>query len=236
MTVICMTPRSGSSYLGSVLRENGFGTTQEHFRIVGGSLERDAEKLKGKSYEGYFREKVQRLTENGYFSVKLDWPQFVPLYFSSVFATYLNNANFVYLTRSDILAQAISRYVATVTGYFHTTNEGGVQEGVVPFDYEGIRKHLDYLVTMQGDWERFFASEGLLPVRITYEEVATNPTEAFAKIAQAIGAPVPENVVTKTEFGVTRTSENERLRKAFVAEHRQRMRKGAAALAGRMLT
>lgn len=79
---------------------------------------------------------------------------------------------------------------------------------------------------MQGDWERFFASEGLSPVRITYEQVASNPTAAFAKIAEAAGSPMPETIITQTEFGVTRTSKNAHLREAFIEEHRRRMHNG----------
>jgi len=77
MVVICMTPRSGSSYLGSVLKENGIAHTQEHFRIAGGFLERDAAALHEKTYEAYFRKKVENLTgASGFFAVKCDWPQY----------------------------------------------------------------------------------------------------------------------------------------------------------------
>ncbi|MBJ3776703.1 Stf0 family sulfotransferase [Acuticoccus mangrovi] len=226
ITVVCMTPRSGSGYLGSILRENGFGPTREHFRIVGGALERDAAKIKRKSYEEYFRNKVQQRTENRNFTVKLGWPQFAPIYYSGVFSFYLRDATYIYLTREDIISQAISRYIANETGYFHTPDKGDSQNDLVHFDYNGIRKHLEFLVEMQGDWERFFASEGLSPVRITYEQVASNPTAAFAKIAEAAGSPMPETIITQTEFGVTRTSKNAHLREAFIEEHRRRMHNG----------
>lgn len=222
--VICMTPRSGSTYLGSVLSANGIANVQEHFRIQGGAIERDAEKLNQKTYETYFRHKVEQLTsKSGYFGLKCDWPQYAPIYVSGLHAHYLRDAEFFYLTRSDILAQAISRYVATESNYFHSVNElpeGGKIE--VDFDYDKIRSHLEHLIKMQSDWEQFFACEGLKVNRITYEELAKDPAKTVRDISSILGYSV-DDVVVETEFKVVSTDLNDRLREQFVAEHRQRV-------------
>jgi len=222
--VICMTPRSGSSYLGSVLAANEIANVQEHFRIQGGSIERDAEKLDDKTYEAYFRKKVEHLTsKNGLFGVKCDWPQYAPIYVSGLHAHYLRDAEFFYLTRSDILAQAISRYVATESNYFHSVNElpeGGKIE--VGFDYDKIRHHMEHLIRMQSDWERLFASEGLKVHRISYEELASDPKKILNEVSSVLGQKIDKAVVD-TDFKVVRTELNEKLREQYVKEHRRRL-------------
>lgn len=222
--VICMTPRSGSSYLGSALKANDIAHTQEHFRIRGGNLERDASKLSEKTYEAYFRMKVESLTsDNGVFAVKCDWPQYAPIYAAGLHYAYLKKAKFFYLTRSDILGQAISRYIATETNYFHSVNENAdALNKKVPFSYEGIREHLDYLVKMQSDWERFFACEGISPHRLHYESIAANPARVIRRIGRVMGMKIAEPK-TETEYKVVRTEQNVRLRGEFMDEHRQRI-------------
>ena len=164
-------------------------------------------------------------SDNGVFSVKCDWPQFLPDYLSGVFATCFPNAQFVYLTRSDILAQAISRYVATVTKYFHTDNRENAEalKKEVPFDYDEISEHMEWLIAMQSDWERFFASEGISPLRLPYEEISEAPADVLHKIAGLIDVDLPKDLVLETEFKVIRTGQNERLRQQFVEEHHRRL-------------
>jgi trehalose 2-sulfotransferase len=225
MAVICMTPRSGSSYLGSVLKANGIAETQEHFRIQGGALERDAGHLQTRTYEAYFRKKVAKLTSaGGLFAVKCDWAQYAPIYVSGLHATYMQDAAFFYLTRSDILGQAISRHIATETNYFHSVNDNvDALDREVPFSYAKILGHLEHLVKMQSDWERFFACEGIAPVRLVYEDIARDPAQVIRRIADVLGVPL-ENPQTETDYKVVRTKQNDRLRAAFQQEHRRRMR------------
>ena len=183
-----------------------------------------AERLSVKTYEEYFRDKVTRLTsEKGVFMAKCDWPQYAPLYASGIHATYMQNAVFFYLTRSDVLAQAISRYIATTVNYFHSP-EGKTDalKEDVPFSYDGIFEHLNHLVRMQSDWERFFACEGILAHRIAYEEIDADPAAVIRRVATALGMSL-DNVKVDTDYKVVRTEQNERLRDAFVTEHRQRV-------------
>jgi trehalose 2-sulfotransferase len=222
--VICMTPRSGSSYLGSMLEASGMAPTAEHFRIRDGMIERDAARLSDPTYEAYFRHKVESLSRpGGLFAVKCDWPQYAPVYATGMHARYLAGATFFYLTRQDVLAQAISRYVGTQSGHLHSPDgkAGALRDGVA-FSYTGIRDHLDRLVRMQSDWERFFASEGITPHRLTYEALSADPAGTVRQIAQALGSDIDMPQVD-TAYKVVRTGLNDELRAAFEAEHRRRI-------------
>ena len=222
--VICMTPRSGSTYLSSVLRDNEMGRFQEHFRVNGGSLEQFVEKSGAKTFHNWVEQRLSRLSHNGIYGMKADWPQFVPLYYLGAYDYYFRDAFFIYLTRGDVMAQAISRYISTETGYFHSVNteQSHTLDETVPLDLDKLTKHIDVLVDMQGDWERFFAYEGISPLRLRYEEIDSDPDAVIRHIATYCGLELPDTIVTQTEFERVRNQRNEDLRTAAIAEARAR--------------
>lgn len=224
IVVICMTPRSGSGYLGSVLEANGLGLTKEHFRIQGGALGEYAAKLSKQTHEAWLRKKIETLTSpRGTFCVKCDWAQYAPLYATGLHAHYMRNATFFYLTRQDVLGQAISRYIATQRNLFHTPDgEGETPVQNVAFSYPDIRTHLERIIRMQSDWERFFASEGIVPHRIAYEDLASSPGKIVRELGEVLGITL-EDPQVETTYKVTRTDRNEEMRAAYIRQHRNRL-------------
>jgi len=225
MMAICMTPRSGSSHLGALLRENGFGQSREYFRVAGDAMKKFVAKNDIQDYDGYVRRVIQANTREGIFAVKLGWLQFVPIYYFGYFDAYFRSAKLIYLTRGDLLGQAISRYLGSETGYFHTPlnkAEAHTLQQDVPMDFDKITEHLDYLVNVQAAWEQFFSTEGLTPLRVRYEELSADPAAVLGKIADYVGRPLQGDTKLETEFKKVRNERNERLREAYVAESRRR--------------
>ena len=180
--------------------------------------------MKEKTYEAYFRQKMTRFSAGfDTFGVKCGWNQFAPVYATGMYSHYLRDAHFVYLTRADLLAQAISLYIATEAQYFHTIDDLQKDKlAEVEFDFDKISVHLERLIAMQGDWERFFSMEGLQVLRITYEEVAADPAEVFARICRPLGIE-SARIAVATAYKVVRTELNEVLRAQYVAENRRRV-------------
>jgi len=222
--VICMTPRSGSSYLSSVLSENGIGKVQEHFRVVKGALETLCEKRKLETVEQWVAERIANHSAGGVYGFKADWPQFVPIYYLGGYDYFFRDATFVYLTRNDVMGQAISRYISTETGYFHSTQTDLVHttEEDVALDFEKLGEHLDRIIDMQGDWERFFAHEGLSPLRISYEEIDADAGSVVRKIADHADISLPVELALETEYRKVSTDRNERIREQAIAEAKAR--------------
>ena len=149
--VLCMTPRSGSTYLGSLMRENGLGNGTEHFRVSGGAMERFCKDRKITTYDDYIRKIIELRTKDGIFTAKVDWLQYIPIYYFGMHDHYFKSAQFIFLTRSDILMQAISRYIATETGYSHSINveKAHTAGSDISFDFAKITQHIEHLIYMQ---------------------------------------------------------------------------------------
>ncbi|MBC2776034.1 Stf0 family sulfotransferase [Parasphingopyxis marina] len=222
--VICMTPRSGSSYLSSVLSENGLGKVQEHFRVVKGALEALCEKRKLETVEQWVAERIANLSTGGIYGFKADWPQFVPIYYLGGYDYFFRDAAFVYLTRNDVMAQAISRYISTETGYFHSVQAdlAHTVEKDIELDFDKLQGHLDRIVDMQGDWERFFAHEGISPLRISYEEIDADAGAVVRKIGSYAGLQLPEDLKLETDYRKVSTERNDRIRTMAIAEAKVR--------------
>lgn len=219
LVVLCMTPRSGSSHLGALMKANGLGWGAEHFNINTDALQPLLEQAGVKTYDQYIRHVVDTRTHEGVFCVKADWQQYTPVYYFGAHQHYFAGASFLYLTRGDILMQAISRYVASETRYFHSTNvkTAHTLKDDVPFDFDRISKHLQTLVGMQSAWEWFFASEGIRPLRITYEELEKDPKEIVRRISAHTGIALKGPPKDDSEFTVVRNERNDMLREKFVA-------------------
>jgi len=223
---LCMTPRSGSTFFGAVLRDNGFGEFMERFRVVKGSLERDIANARAQTYEDYVSSKISRDRKGGSVAFKLDWAQFVPLYYLGAWPRYFVKSHFIYLTRENMLLQAISRYVGDATGIFHSPHlaEGKSLPADVAFDFDKITEHLRYLINMMSAWEMFFAAEGVTPIRLTYEQIVEELPLALGAVAKATGRELPQPLMLSNEFKPISTDINQRLKNAFIEEYRRRER------------
>lgn len=221
---LCMTPRSGSTYLGSALKLNKIGKFNEIFRIVGGGLEKITRDVRPANYEDYVSIKMSQSIIRGVFGTKVDWLQFSHLYYFGAFDYLFRDAKFIYLTREDIMAQAVSRYIASATGYYHSVNTEleATKGDEVPFDFEKLGRHLEHLIEMQGAWERFFATEGIAPLRLTYEALEVDPAAVLRQIADFVGARLPEPPILDTDYKRVRNERHERMRVLALAEARRR--------------
>lgn len=223
--LLCMTPRSGSTYLGSALEMNKVARFREHFRVAGGTLQKAVKESGAKSFEDYVLARIATLRVKDVFGAKTDWLQFAPLYYFGAYERYFRNAHYIYLTREDVLAQAISRYIATETGYFHSVNKHleNTKSVEVEFDFDKLWRHAEHLIEMQSAWERFFATEGISPLRLTYEELEADPADVLRRISDFVGVALPDPVVVDTDYKKVRNERHEKM-KAFAVEEARRRR------------
>lgn len=173
MLVIAFTARSGSTALSSLLETIPvFGTVHE-FLNPRGPMEMFVNRLGGS--ENYW-ERVQEEYSGpgGLFAFKVSWldfkPEFIP-----------NDARYVFLTRNDKVAQALSLYRARETGIWHEKTD------YPPLDLEKVLSGFHLLQQERTAWERFFESKDIIPLRITYEEFCECPLLVVAKIMKHAG-------------------------------------------------
>jgi LPS sulfotransferase NodH len=99
----------------------------------------------------------------------------------------------VYITREDLLAQAISLVLAEGTQEWTSrTQQRHLFAGVskrkeADFDPRLIKDRINVIVDDYARWELFFAANGICPLRITYEQINDNIFDVMSKIMKHSG-------------------------------------------------
>lgn len=211
--VICGTPRSGSTLLCEMLGATGVaGRPNSFFRPVdilwwakawgvpypygadGPEFDRDylsAMRREGSAGTGVFGLRLMwdSVTEaSRRLSVALGTDRDVALNLEAAFGPTL----FIHVSRSDKIAQAVSRVRAEQSGVWHLAADGTVLEGdesAQPTVYDGnrIADLVDELRSHDEAWSRFFEDRGISPLRLVYEDVTANPWAALGSILAGLG-------------------------------------------------
>jgi LPS sulfotransferase NodH len=210
---ICATPRTGSSLLCGLLESSGVaGHPESYFRqpdeqswaarwgIVrspGGAF----------SYADYVQAAIAAgRTENGVFAARLMWGTLEEVVgkLGTVYpdlcgadAGLLNrafgHARFVYLRRGDILKQAVSWLRAEQTGVWFETDQSEQEqpEHEPRFDFGRIHELVQLIDEHNMAWQEWFASAGVRPHRVRYEDLDADPVGVTCGILDFLGLELP---------------------------------------------
>lgn len=218
--LVCMVPRSGSSYLSTLMRSTErLGTAAEFLNLADtlpgltlfrcpagcGPLRSIVKEYRLGSLTEYLRHIVHYSSSpNGIFSIKGDFYQFLPLLRRGLLRRGLQKVTFVYTTREDILAQAVSAFRAVRTGSWSCLQPARAQ---AEFDAEGILQQLQRIVRLMAQWETLFALLDIHPLRLSYEQISAEPTEAVHQVAAALGVSLgsgpPESPLRQQRDGTS---------------------------------
>ncbi len=209
---VCYVQRSGSTHLTSLLQNTGVAgkpadffnagykemrAEDEHvFARTGAyTIARGSEKYGCRSVADYLNT-VAGLTRtsNGVFGVKMDLCHASILIRRGLFWSPDWNWKYIYVTRRDLLMQAISFYTAQSTGQWSSLSAG---KSAVAFDADAILQCLRYLTELMGVWECMFAALGIEPLRIAYEDIESDPDQVVTRCLRYIGIesaapPIPQ--------------------------------------------
>ncbi len=153
------------------------------------------------------------LTENGIYGLKIFAWQFDRAAAAN-WANVLPGLTFVYVSREDILGQAVSYVRAQQTNQWRSTHPAS---GRAMYDESFIARTLEQLVLDETRWRTYFARNGLTPLKLTYEELTRAPQEAVARIASRLGLE-HEPLIDETKFSleIQRDDETVAWRKRFL--------------------
>ncbi len=117
---------------------------------------------------------------------------------------------FVHLSRSDKLAQAVSLTKAEQSGLWHIGPDGVELERLSPpqvpqYDFARIRAIVAELQAFDDAWLRWFAAQGIAPLRISYDNLSADPVAEVARICAALD--VAEPVVGSLRPGVAKLAD-----------------------------
>ncbi len=191
-----MTPRCGSTLLTEWLESaRVFGLPAEYLNAdlgsgadrwhLGSGIERWAAIVREFELPEYLRA-VLRVTQssNGVTGVKVDFGRALPVIACGGFAEIATEVKYIYLTRRDLLGQAISAHRAIITGSW-SSRDPELAEPV--FDLAAICGQLVSLTNQMAYWERYFALRGIQPLRLLYEEIVGDCEGTVRKVAEFLG-------------------------------------------------
>ncbi len=158
------------------------------------------------------------VTPNGVFSLKLHAQHFDKLQGEARLSEVCPHAAFVWLTREDRLGQAISRVRAQQSGRYH---EHWHRDRPEAYDAQDIDRTLTEVITLSSRWERFFARNGVTPMKLSYERLQSDPVGAVQAIAALVGERIaPADLRVERELKVQRDAVSEEWRSRFLADVR----------------
>lgn len=108
------------------------------------------------------------------------------------FDAAFGQTRFIYLTRANKVAQAISCLKAEQTGLWHKAPDGKEIERLAPpalpeYDADAIEAHRATFEQYDTDWQDWFAREGIAPLTLTYDALSEDPQAALARVLEFIG-------------------------------------------------
>jgi LPS sulfotransferase NodH len=217
--LLCTDERTGSHLLSQHLATTGMlGRPYEYFNTH----------WMRSHHEGYPEEVPEQLQEavrqgmtpNGVLGLKMHpWAMDRVLPHIDL-ARDLGQVSFVLLTREDVLGQAISLLKAKQTDVWVGGRPAITPRGTARYDGPELLDIVRDLLGRRARWELYFARNGVVPLRTTYEEVMADPQAVVERIAAHAG--VEENCELGRErwYSFDRQSDeiNEEWRRRFTAE------------------
>ena len=203
--IIAITPRSGSSYLASVMRKSKLmGTPGEFLPPV--FMKNILQKIPARCPDEYLRNVLRKTqTKNKVSGLKTSWFQFQQFLSALNDQTVFYKFKYIYLYRRDIVQQAVSLYKATESNMFHTNIEhsSDTLQKVknLEYSYEKIKKWKKHIEQGELEWQNFFLANNIYPLRISYEEIDSNIDLCINSISTYLGVNnFNDNIVHNSVF------------------------------------
>jgi trehalose 2-sulfotransferase len=213
---ICTQPRSGSNLFCQYLSSTDqLGYPLEYFngpgrRALGLPDFPDAPELQ---IDAILR---MGATPNGVYAVKLFASQFAAFSRCVRWIDLLPNLHFVYLSRDDLLGQAISWARALQTAQYRSTQAA---KRVAVYDSDLIRSQLMTILQERAQWEAFFARTGIKPLRIIYERFLEDRSGHVKLVADLVNVENPVVDQRRIDLVIQRDAVTEEWERRFQAEN-----------------
>lgn len=182
--VIAFTARVGSTLLCQQLLRYGV-VVDEFFNPL--KLESGAHVQGASGPRALCRQLVADYAHKGTWGVKAHVQALVPLFMAGEFPERIRSWRFVYLTRDNVVRQAISLVIAHLSRSWATWEKPEREVSLDDYSYDLIARTIRSTRWSQASWEKFFGLSGIEPLRLSYETIVADPQSAAARVAAHCG-------------------------------------------------
>lgn len=206
--LIAHTPRTGSNWLCEVLYHTGKAGRVDPNRAglfvgYGAGL---AHGVYPDKVDEYFADST---TDNGVCGMKSDWnyldtlaQYFPPGAVDEIMGRY---THFIYLYREDIVAQAVSWYIAAISGVFTSVNLGKEGKGdpfTVAYDRDEIGRRIAKIISADQRWHDYFKLKDIDPLLIKTEDMQASGgmRSTVREVFKHLGLTAPRSFKTQFEL------------------------------------
>ena len=211
--IICTSPRSGSTLLCKLLsgtsraglpesyfHDSSLAEWLSYYGLCGEQYASERDALvavfsaaydHGSSQTGIFGLRLQRHSFD-FFMQKLEILHPSSTNDKSRLQDAFGDTLFIHLTRENKLDQAISYVKASQTGLWHIAPDGAELERLSEpkepvYDERAIANQLSLSKMMDEEWEAWFCDASIEPLRVTYDQLTSNPKDVLARIFENLG-------------------------------------------------
>lgn len=217
--VICASPRSGSTFLTTLLHGTGrMGVPAEYLNP--NYLQPSLGRRYGVAGEdgrvdpnGYLRALLaHRTSANGVFGIKILLSQMQTWMVVAPFRELLGQSTFLWLRRRDTQAQALSLVLAQSTQVWHRERGRDQREiEAPPFNGFEMRRAQGIILAEDFGWDAFFRINRVRPISVFYEDLIVDPDPPCRALARAVGVGdlphlTPDDAVTRPTAGAANTA------------------------------
>ena len=186
--LVATTQRTGSHYLAHLLARVGtVGVPFEYLNHYRSLLELD-ERGWSRSVDSHlqlFTEMRRRRTGSaGWFGVKAHWHTWQSVTANAQVRDVVRPDRFVYLSRVDVVAQAVSLAIAEQTWVWVDV---GQERHPATYSRRSIEGALQRIDTERAAWESYFAHQSIDVLRLTYEGLIANPDGSVDRVLRHLG-------------------------------------------------
>jgi LPS sulfotransferase NodH len=152
-------------------------------------------------------------TPNGVFGAKVHWDQFmtlvakakrlagaqsaeVPARMPEILRSALPGLRYIWLTRRNEVARAISHYRAKKTDRWHVDSRWLTDDadgaGEPGFDFDQIDAFVRAAKSDELRWRQYFQEHEIVPLELSYEDLVRDLEGAVRRVLEFVGSPVEE--------------------------------------------
>ena len=190
---VCFINRSGSNYLLDLIAQLGFGAKPTDEAFNSDQVIARCRRNNISSFAGYLAKIVMANAKDGFCFLKIGGEQLFWLTKHGLLSRMISAGTvprFIFMSRADKIAQAVSFFIAETTGRFSEAKGGdrSDDEPLIEYDAAKILSRLRYVDYQAHLFSLFFTLHGLDYLPITYETLLADPNDTLREILSYVGA------------------------------------------------